>query len=113
MLRIARDHLTVDAADIPPWQDLGLEEPDPALISQDLSAIKHIMWNYVGVARTTRRLARAIRELRHMETSIEAFYRATRLTDSLLGLRNVARTAYLVADAAWQNRRSLGAHWRE
>lgn len=103
----------MDPDDIPLWQDLSLEDPDPALISQDMSAIKHVMWNYVGLARTTRRLARAIRELRHLETSIEAFYRATRLTDSLLGLRNAARTASLVADAAWQNRRSMGAHWRE
>ena len=30
-------------ADIPPWQDTGEYDPDPALISQDMSSIKHIM----------------------------------------------------------------------
>ena len=41
------------ADDIPAWQDTATEAPDPALIQQDMSAIKHIMWNYVGLVRTT------------------------------------------------------------
>ena len=105
--------LLIPADDIPPWRDDGLEEPDPALISQDMTAIKHMMWNYVGLARTTRRLDRALSELYHLETEIESFYRTSRLTDGLIGLRNAVRTAILVASAAWQNKRSMGAHYRE
>jgi L-aspartate oxidase len=99
--------------DIPPWKDDGLEPPDPALISQDMSSIKHIMWNYVGLIRTTPRLNRALRELHHLETEIEGFYRRTLLSDDLIGLRNAARTATIVAAAAWENKRSMGAHYRE
>jgi L-aspartate oxidase len=99
--------------DIPPWEDYGSEPPDPALISQDLGSIKHIMWNYVGVVRTRPRLARAIRELRTLETEIEGFYRVTRITDSLIGLRNAARAAIIVALAAWENKTSMGCHHRE
>lgn len=98
---------------IPPWQDGGLEDPDPALIHQDMSAIKQIMWNYVGLVRTTSRLSRALSELRHLETEILHFYRRSRLTDELIGLRHAARTAILVAEAAWENKRSMGAHYRE
>ena len=105
--------LLIPADDTPPWRDDGLDEPDPALISQDMSAIKHMMWNYVGLARTTRRLDRALSELYHLETEIETFYRTSRLTDGLIGLRNAVRTAILVASAAWQNKRSMGAHYRE
>jgi L-aspartate oxidase len=103
----------IPADDIPPWREDGVEPPDPALISQDMSAIKHIMWNYVGLVRTTRRLNRAIEELRHLETEIDDFYRTSRVTDGLLGLRNAVRTGSLVALAAWQNKRSMGAHYRE
>jgi L-aspartate oxidase len=78
-----------------------------------MSAIKHIMWNYVGLVRTTRRLNRALEELSHLETEIDNFYRISRVTDGLLGLRNAVRTGYLVALAAWQNKRSMGAHYRE
>ena len=100
-------------ADIPPWQDTGEYDPDPALISQDMSSIKHIMWNYVGLVRTEYRLARATRELRQLNFEIERFYRKTRLTDELIGLRNAVRAAIVVADAAWQNKQSRGAHYRE
>jgi L-aspartate oxidase len=100
-------------ADIPPWHDSGLEEPDLALISQDMSSIKRIMCNYVGLVRTTPRLERAIRELRYLETEIERFYRATRLTDDLIGLRNAVRSAIIVTLAAWQNKTSIGCHYRE
>jgi L-aspartate oxidase len=106
-------HLPRSAQDIPPWQDYGGEPPDPALITQDLSSIKHIMWNYVGLVRTTDRLSRAIRELRALETEIENFYRVARITDGLIGLRNAVRTATIVTMAAWENKESMGCHYRQ
>ena len=92
---------------------MGLDEPDPALMRQDMSAIKHIMWNYVGLIRTTSRLSRALSELRHLETEIIHFYRRSKLTDELIGLRHAVHAALLVAEAAWENKRSMGAHYRE
>lgn len=102
-----------NSADIPAWVDLGTEGGDPALVSQDMSSIKHIMWNYVGLVRTTPRLARALRELRQLEIEIEQFYRKTHLSDELIGLRNAVRTALIVTDAAWRNKESMGCHYRE
>ena len=101
------------AAEIPPWDDDGTEEADPTLISQDMLSIQQLMWNYVGLVRTTARLARARRELGRLELEIEQFYRTTRLSDELLGLRNATRTALVVTKAAWQNKQSMGCHWRE
>ncbi len=107
------DGLTMPNGDeIAPWQDTGMEEADPALISQDMSSIKHIMWNYVGLVRTAPRLERALRELRRLDTEIEQFYRRTRLSDALIGLRNAVKAAQVVAEAAWQNKRSMGCHFR-
>ncbi len=102
-----------NSKDIEPWKDEGQFAPDPALIQQDLSSIKNIMWNYVGLARTSYRLERALRELRHLESEIERFYRKTNLSDSVIGLRNAVRTAVLVASAAWENKSSVGCHFRE
>lgn len=101
-----------DAAAFPDWIETGVEAPDPALISQDMNAIRTIMWNYVGLVRTTPRLARALRELRNLENEIEQFYRSSRLTDSLVGLRNAVRAAIIVTLAAWRNKRSTGCHYR-
>ncbi len=99
-------------ADIPAWRKDGQESPDPVLINQDMSTIKRIMWNYVGLTRNAHRLQRAIRELRGLEIEIERFYRVIRLNDSLIGLRNAVRTAIIVTFAAWENKTSMGCHHR-
>ena len=111
-----KDNLTKrqipDKDDYPLWQEPGTEKPDPALISQDMTSIKNIMWNYVGLVRTKDRLERALRELRNLEFEIENFYRASKLTDSLIRLRNAVLTAHIVATSAWENKRSIGCHHR-
>ena len=99
--------------DIAPWRDTGVEEADPALLTQDMGSIKHIMWNYVGLVRTTRRLQRALDDLYNLETEIVSFYRTSQLNDSLIGLRNAIRVAVIVAHAAWENGQSMGCHYRE
>jgi L-aspartate oxidase len=106
--------LSIATADIPPWYDEGLTDtPDPALIHQDMASIQHIMWNYVGLVRSARRLDRAINDLRSLQTEITRFYGSTKLSDGLIGLRNSVQTALLVAQAAWENKTSSGCHYRE
>ncbi len=101
------------AEDIPDWEEIGTFAPDPALINQDMISIRNIMWNYVGLVRTTHRLQRARRDLKNLENEIERFYRVSKLTDQLIGLRNAVITAILVTSAAWENKRSMGCHYRE
>lgn len=112
-----RQHLpqTAEPAgpELPPWESTGIYDPDPVLITQDMERIQQLMWNYVGLVRVEFRLARAMRELRNLETEIESFYRKSILTDGLVGLRNAVRTAIVVTTAAWSNRQSLGCHYRE
>jgi hypothetical protein len=68
-----------------------------------MSVIKHLMWNYVGLVRTTTPGAGPAR-VRHLETEIERFYRATALTDGVIGLRNAVRTAVVVVRPPGQTR---------
>jgi len=103
----------VTPEEIPPWRDTSLEEADPALIRQDVVTIQHIMWNYVGLVRSTRRLERALDDLTDLQREIHRFYRASRLTDGLLGLRNAVEAALIVAQAAWEHKESHGCHYRE
>jgi len=100
--------------DIPRWDESGLSaEPDPALIQGDMQTIQNIMWHYVGLVRSGERLSRAIRELRHLWNEIETFYRTTKLSDGLIGLRNAVEVALIVAQAAQHNRQSRGCHYRQ
>ncbi len=98
---------------IPPWIMTGQEEPDPALVHQDWQTLQWIMWNYVGVVRTEERLARAIRDLRHLWFEVEHFYRNTLLHPRLVELRNGLQTGLLVARSALRNRTSRGGHYRK
>jgi L-aspartate oxidase len=102
-----------DAKKIPAWRESGGVAPDPALIAQDMTSIQHMMWNYVGLVRSAARLNRALSELRHLETEIENFYRASIVNDDLIGLRNAVRSAVIIAMAAWENKLSVGCHFRE
>lgn len=103
-----------DRAAVPSWDESGLvSDDDPALIQGDMQTIQNIMWHYVGVVRNADRLSRATRELRHLWNEIEMFYRTTRLSDSLIGLRNAAQVALMVTEAARHNRQSRGCHYRQ
>ena len=100
--------------EIPQWDESGLvEDADAALIQGDMQTIQNIMWHYVGLARNAERLSRAIRELRHLWNEIETFYRTTKLSDGLIGLRNAVEVSLIVAQAALHNRQSRGCHYRE
>lgn len=102
--------------DIPipvPWIDTGEFYPDPALISQDWNTLRHIMWNYVGLVRTEKRLKRALFDLRHLYWEIEEFYRKAKITRALLELRNGILLGYVIAAAAYKNRESRGCHYRK
>jgi L-aspartate oxidase len=99
---------------VPNWDISGLEyDADPALIQGDMQTIRNLMWHYVGLVRSEYRLRRAIRNLRQLWSDIEEFYRKTRLTDGLIGLRNSIQTALVVARSARQNRSSRGCHYRD
>jgi len=113
ILRTMEEHPKPRMDEILPWIETGTEIPDSALISQDMSVIKHIMWNYTGLIRTTERLQRALRELRHLESEIDRFYQAVKLTDDIIGLRNAVRAAIIITIAAWENKTSVGCHYRQ
>lgn len=107
------ESIQVDTSSIPSWEDHSEYDTDPALIAADTITIKNIMWNMVGLVRRRKIIERAITDLTHLEESINNFYRKASLSDELLGLRNMAQVALLVAKAALANPKSIGCHYRE
>lgn len=84
---------------------------DPLLLQQDLHQIRQTMWNYAGIIRSPRRLARARRILLELREDIQAFYRDCRPSRELIELRNAVQTALLVVHAAALNPVSKGCHY--
>ncbi len=97
---------------VPDWEPVpGPSNEDPALIAQDWSAIRHTMWNYVGIVRTRERLERAVADLRHQLVRLTQFYRTTPISASLVDLFHGCLAAGLIAEAARRNPTSVGCHY--
>lgn len=103
----------MDMPAIKQWNYTGADSVDNALIFQDFMTLKYIMWNYVGLIRSERRLKRAMADLRHLWQETENFYRNTKLTRELVELRGAIQTGLIISRAAWQNNISRGCHYRE
>jgi L-aspartate oxidase len=96
--------------DPPDWTSPA-READPTLVRQDMLLLQHTMWNYAGIVRSPKRLARARRILHELREEIQSFYRHCRPSRPLIDLRNAVQSALLVVHAAALNPRSRGCHY--
>lgn len=95
------------------WEESNhKDEPDPAVINKGWRTLKDIMWNYVGLVRSTKRLKIALKELNNLRENIEEFFYHSRLNKKIIELRNGIHSAILIAKAAWRNKESIGTHYR-
>lgn len=89
------------------------DETENPVVSSYLEKVKKIMWNNVGLVRNTKGLEDAMRGLTEIQSQFTHIYQHTKLTDEVIGVRNMIQTALLVTAAASENRESLGCHHRE
>lgn len=93
------------------WDDSGtFNSEEWILIAHDRKEIQQIMWDYVGIVRSTLRLQRALRRMRLIQDEVEAFYKKTKVTEGLIELRNLAQCAMLIILCALKRKESRGLH---
>ena len=97
---------------IPPWKTGNAVPSDEAVVvAHNWNEVRTVMWDYVGIVRTNRRLARALRRIATLRREIRAYYRDYLVTPDLLELRNIAAVAELVVRSAMLRRESRGLHY--
>ena len=98
--------------EVPDWDASGTERPNEwVLISHNREELQRIMWNYVGIVRSSLRLSRAERRARLLFEEVEDFYARTRISAELCELRNMIAVGYLIIRSARMRRESRGLHY--
>jgi L-aspartate oxidase len=97
---------------IRPWDASGTENAEEwVVIEHDRSEIQQLMWDYVGIVRSSYRLKRAERRLEVIRKEIREYYAKTKVTVPLLELRNIAEVALLIVRSALKRNESRGLHY--
>lgn len=97
---------------LPVWDESQVHNADEqVVISHNWDELRLLMWNYVGIVRTTKRLERALHRIKLLKSEIDDYYANFHVNRDLLELRNLVDCAELIVRSALCRQESRGLHF--
>ena len=97
---------------LPPWDEgVAVDSDELVVVAHVWEEVRRVMWNYVGIVRSHRRLKRAQRRLQLVREEVWNYYWDFKLTPDLVELRNLVDVADAIVRCALLRRESRGLHY--
>jgi L-aspartate oxidase len=107
------------------WSKLKLIEKDPRewehpqesnddemiVITHMWDEIRRLMWNYMGIVRSNKRLERAQHRLKNILAEVKEYYSNMKIHSDILELRNIATVADISVECALRRKESRGINY--
>ncbi|XGC80203.1 L-aspartate oxidase [Bdellovibrio bacteriovorus] len=95
-----------------PWTHPQEANDDEMIVINHMwDEIRRLMWNYMGIVRSNKRLERAQHRLKNILAETKEYYSHMKIHSDILELRNIATVADLSVECALRRHESRGIHY--